>query len=126
MRRALELIAVVLLCMAFASTVSGEVTHCTDGCYYCKSVAPTGGGQTCTRAGLLSSGLGDGLNCWEDDSFAWPEGPTCWTDGNPCYETVVNGGPGGGQSSGGGGSTCRYENGYCAPWCGSCNRIGPA
>ena len=117
--------AAVVLSIALAGHASADVTHYTDGCYYCRSTGPTGLSQECTRAGFLSNGQGDGLNCWQDSSLGWPAGSSCWTDTNPCYEVVVNGGPNGGQTSGGGGSTCRYVNGYCAPWCGSCSQVGP-
>lgn len=90
------------------------------GCYNCKSIHPTSEAAICSGAGVLQGG--SGWICYEDDTLPWPDGPTCWTNGQAC----TNGGDGGAGTggAGGGGSNPCATNGFCPAQCFSCSGGG--
>ena len=119
MRRLSTVLALVLAGGALATGAAGEVYY---GCFICDPVGLTGIAAECQGVG--DNETGDGTRCRQDNTLPWPAGPSCSLSGNPCYTTVVDGGGDGGGPTTGGGGSCRYESGYCAPWCAACNQYG--
>src|SRR5947199_10696562 len=90
-------VCLALLTLIAVPTVASAAVY--YGCFNCKPLGPTGIGGSCSGAG--DGGTREGTECHEvPGSGVWPDGPLCYTGGNPCYEAVVNDG-GGGLSSGG-------------------------
>ena len=90
------------------------------GCFNCKYIHLTSEAAICSGAAPLQGG--EGWICYEDDTLPWPDGPTCWTNGQAC----TNGGDGGGgtgSSSGGGSDPCA-TSGFCPAQCFSCGGSG--
>ena len=90
------------------------------GCFNCSYIHPTSEAAFCSGAGALQGG--EGWICYEDDTLPWPDGPTCWTNGQAC----TNGGTGGGGTGGssGGGSNPCATTGFCPSQCFSCSGGG--
>lgn len=105
------------LAVARPAAASGIVTTTYWGCFRCNELGPTGVAAECDQVGDNETGAG--IQCKETRGI--PGGPYCHIEPNPCYNTVADGGSGG-TTTGSGGSTCRYENGYCAPWCSACSQ----
>lgn len=90
------------------------------GCYNCEYVHLMGPAEDCRPAAPLRGG--EGWICYEDNSLPWPDGPSCWTNGQAC----TNGGDGGGSGGGsaGGGSDPCATMGFCPAQCFSCSGSG--
>ena len=107
------------LAAAVPVAAAGIRTQTYWGCYRCDAEGLTGMGAVCEHVGDNENG--DGIKCQETTGI--PGGTLCLIERNPCYNVVVDNGPNA-PTSGGGGDTCRYENGYCAPWCSACSQYG--
>lgn len=108
----------VLLTLFLASGRSAAATT-FYGCFYCKPVSPVGMGATCRQ--VPDGGAGEGWSCTEVYDLPSPEGPLCYTNGQPCTTVTVSGGGGGV----GGGQTCQVGGAsFCPAECFSCGGFG--
>jgi hypothetical protein len=105
--------------------VPGSVSAATYyGCQICKYVSVVGVGEMCWGVGHQENG--DGTICTETNDAPWPNGPSCYLQGGPCYNVVVTDG-GGGWSGGGGSGACNVGGGqFCPAECFSCGSGRPA